>query len=339
MRKIVAILGFGVLAFSQQTPYFLTPEDNLQKVLSSLPPVSRVYLDEGVYRVNLFLANQELIIIGAGPDKTILEAENPEKPVIELFRCNIKLFKVTIKGGSIGLSVYDSEVSVSNASFLENGIGIQKQDRQDLTINSCRMENNKIGIEIKNATGFVKILKSQIINNKESGLNLAGSFFLTIEGCEVIGNKIGIGGWLTDSDIQIIETKISKNQERGIDMVTDVKRMKIEKTEIEENGKEGIFVWGHYGPNLEILDSQIAKNGAQGIVVFVSSLNIENSLIDSNSGDGIVYNVYKDFIIKNSQVSNNQGWGIRCGKELKYYCKIRIENVRFENNLLGDVAP
>lgn len=111
----------------------------------------------------------------------------------------------------------------------------------------------------------------------------------------------------------------------------------IENSHIIENGEEGIDLHAHM--LAFITDTESLRNGESGLEteIYDNVITITNSIFDGNLKNGIGFNTsygVGDMIIKNSTITNNLQYGIRCARHTIYPNKPRpfFQSVITETN-------
>ncbi len=131
------------------------------------------------------------------------------------------------------------------------------------------------------------------------------------------------------------DVTIAHNKNQG--MYLRDGRVTIENSHIIENGEEGIDLHAHMLVFISYTES--LRNGESGLEteIYDNIVTITNSVFDGNIKNGIGFNTsygVGDMIIKNSTITNNQQYGIRCARHTVYPDKPRpfFQSVITETN-------
>jgi hypothetical protein len=120
-------------------------------------------------------------------------------------------------------------------------------------------------------------------------------------------------------------------------------RVLIKNSHVIENGEEGIDLHPHM--HAQIINTESSHNGESGFEteIYDNIITIENSVFDNNVKNGIALITSHgtgSILIKNSTITNNQKYGIRCAIHKSrprsprpfFQAVIKEENNIFENN-------
>jgi len=185
----------------------VSPEGDLQAAINEASDYDIIYLDKGIYSVNLFI-NKKLRIIGQG-EETILKAAKEKNAIIKVRDAGLGLEDVVLADSYIGLDAGSAEVFISDTRF--RNIAATAMYLKD---SQLEFKNNVIdscGEAIKALRSSGSIINSVIISSAKSGLRLIKSNF-TIEYNKIANNK-SYGVYVDeDSDAQIRYNYIKDNE-------------------------------------------------------------------------------------------------------------------------------
>jgi len=157
---------------------------DLQAAINEASDYDVIYLEKGIYPVNLFI-NKRLRIIGQG-EGTILKAANEKNAIIKVRDAGLGLEDVVLADSYAGLDAGSAEIFVSNTRFRNiSATAMYAKDSQ------LEFKNNVIdscGESIKALRSSGSIRNSVIISSAKSGVRLIKSDF-TIEHNKITGNK------------------------------------------------------------------------------------------------------------------------------------------------------
>ncbi len=284
----------------------------------------------------------DLDIIGAGPDQTIIDAqqrdrvfqifalENQPRPTVTLEGLTIQNGFVTVEGiqssgvgggiatGNAILHVNNCVVQDNIAGFSGDGGGISGGFNTDLTITDSVIRGNAADLRgggIYQLTGTITLVRSQVSDNRASG---------------------GGGIFVDQTFLDIRDSSIDRNLSYAGD-VTGAGIMgfsggpiSLTNSTVHSNilfvgsGGAGIF---KQGGDLDIVNSTISGNiaylgsGAGGIFIRGGTVSMRNSTIANNSaafgGGGLFVSrlAPTNLTVENSIVANNPG-GTDCGGDV-----------------------
>ena len=181
--------------------------DDLQAVINEASDYDVIYLNRGVYSVNLFI-NKKLRIVGQG-EGTILKAAKEKNAIIKVRDAGLGLEDVVLADSYIGLDAGSAEIFISNSRF--RNIAATAMYAKD---SQLEFKNNVIdscGEAIKALRSSGSIRNSVIISSAKSGIRLIKSNF-TIEYNKIANNK-SYGVYVDeDSEAQIRYNYIKDNE-------------------------------------------------------------------------------------------------------------------------------
>lgn len=196
-----------------------------------------VRLEPGTYRGNFYI-EEEISIVGPGPEMVTIKEENERRPIIT---CDAKLILagLSIEGGnSAGIKISDgSLLEIRNCKISESSAhGIKASGQSKLLIENSKITSNdwaglkfsdSTTVTSKNSTfssnGWAAILlqetaeafivNSSIVNNC-SGLELWGSSSASITGSTLSENYFAVSP--NDKSVVDIEENLIKNNHFGV---------------------------------------------------------------------------------------------------------------------------
>ena len=185
----------------------VSPEGDLQAAINEASDYDIIYLEKGIYSVNLFI-NKKLRIIGQG-EGTILKAAKEKNAVIKVRGAGLGLEGVVLADSYIGLDAGSAEVFISDTRF--RSIAATAMYAKD---SQMEFKNNVIdscGEAIKALRSSGSIRNSVIISSAKSGVRLIKSNFI-IEDNKITGNQ-SYGVYVDeDSEAQIRHNYIRDNE-------------------------------------------------------------------------------------------------------------------------------
>ncbi|MFA5986630.1 MAG: right-handed parallel beta-helix repeat-containing protein [Parcubacteria group bacterium] len=153
------------------------------------------------------------------------------------------------------------------------------------------------------------------------------------------------------SQIPLLKIKnctIKKSDKQGLYLFDG--RVLIENSRITENGEEGIDLHPHM--KVTIINTESSSNLEGGIEteIYDNIITIDNSVFKDNFKSGVAFITSSgigDITITNSQITNNQAYGMRCAIHLKkpprprpfFQNMITEKNNVYEGNILSKHAP
>lgn len=202
---------------------------------------------KGEYKEN-FKILSGVEVFGEGSDQTIIKAKDGSEPVVRM-KNNTALRKVTVRGGSVGVSVGENYLAV---------------------ISDCRIiENNKSGIEAKASKTHndekLTVINSYIAKNGKSGI-YAISKKVDIQDNLIYknkGNGIALEGGCEGS---VKRNKSKDNDGDGMWVVLDWSELYLDNNTFYDNDREGLEVRSNGNLGLvKVTDSKFYKNNMWGV--------------------------------------------------------------------------
>lgn len=242
----------------------------IQDAIDSADPGDTIIVGDGLYAENLKVNKSLFIRSENGPDKTVVQAEDPGDNVFLVTADDVTMFGFTITGATEAMGIYLDHVDHCN--LFDN-----------------RVLNNYAGIYLWYSPG---IMEGNIIANNEYGISIGNSIGSIIADNNVTSNN-GAGVYLYYSDNNSIRSNIFVDD--GL-MVRGSYQNDIANNTV--NGKPLVYLEG-------VSDMRIEDAGQ---VVLVRCENITvNGLILANTTVGIAFWETNDSLIENNDVLSNGG--------------------------------
>lgn len=185
----------------------VSSEDDLQAVINEASDYDVIYLERGVYSVNLFI-NKKLRIVGQG-EETILKAANEKNAIIKVRGAGLGLENLVLADSYIGLDAGSAEIFVSNTRFRNISATALYAKDSSLELKSSSLTSCGEAIKVLRSSGSIR--NSVIFNSRKSGVRLIKSNF-TIEDNKITNNK-SYGIYVDeDSEAQIRHNYIKDNE-------------------------------------------------------------------------------------------------------------------------------
>jgi len=148
-------VGLRVFLISVIGSIILFANANLQKIIDSVKPNSKIKLPAGRFIGNIVI-DKPLILEGSG-EKTILDGNN-NGTVITITSSNVKIRNLKIINSGSEHERVDAGIAIKNSMFCE--------------VSNCKIENALFGIDLQNVHN--SIIKNNYISSKNFELGLRG---------------------------------------------------------------------------------------------------------------------------------------------------------------------
>ncbi len=159
--------------------------------------------------------------------------------------------------------------------------GILVENRQNITVKNCLIQNFTFGINFNSIT-FSQIINSKTINNVEAGIQLVSSINNTLENNNATQNNNGFSLRESSSN-NTLRSNFAKNNGRGYYLSSS---------------------------SLNFLGSNLAINNGNGFVIESSNVTLIDN-IGNNNGAGFQIEGHFNFLKNNSASQNSRGFGGR----------------------------
>jgi hypothetical protein len=156
-----------------------------------------------------------------------------------------------------GIYVKDSRIELKVLTVRGNKTGIYIQN-SDVVIANSYIEENVKGILAYNYR--CRITDSFFSNNSSYGLRVFGGGF--VEGCAFKNNYVGVAFEKGRGSAELVESRVQDNRIDGI--VVNTSELKIRRTQISGNGRNGIYVKERTNPT--ITESDITNNNRYAVL-------------------------------------------------------------------------
>ncbi|WP_125671474.1 right-handed parallel beta-helix repeat-containing protein [Candidatus Methanodesulfokora washburnensis] len=231
--------------------YYVYPEGSIQRVINRARPGSRVIVKEGTYTENIKVNKNVIIESESGPDKTVIQAKDPNIHIFDLVADNVSIIGFTIRGGTglytAGICLNANSCIIKNNKIMNNGIGIKLSSSMKSSIYNNEIQGNGEGIQLDNSNEN-EIFDNVISWNDKNGIVADNS----------VSNKI-------------IRNKIELNIINGI-IFNNCKNNTISKNIINSNANNGILLNNSQGNVLT--GNTVGSNRNKGLLLAGSSNNI-----------------------------------------------------------------
>jgi hypothetical protein len=296
-----------------------------------------INIPAGTFKVNLKV-NKALTLKGQGPDKTILQPLDNRAIVYVAGNglTNAAIEDLSLAGSNrqlsyqewtvsqeYGLQVRGATVTVSRVNIYEHSnSGINAEGAAAINLQETKLWGNFDGI-VAIGSSHLEIAKSEISNNRGSGVKVGGVADFSISGRSIVKSN-GVRGLVAEGNAtgKISESSFDANGDFAILMMADSK-LEINSAQVTRNGG-GIFMQNH--ANLKISESDISKNALDGLVLIENvQAEVRNNTFEDNGGYGIAYGERGRYAPASFP-----------GKIFPTADKLNAYNM-FRNNVLGDI--
>lgn len=224
------------------------PYKTISQALDKAKSKAEIHVSKGEYKENLTLKNG-IRLLGENKDNTIIKAKK-DKWATVFFKENAEIDGFTIKDGKKGVLVEKNiKANIINCIVKNNrgeGIYIEgnntKKSNQVVVSKAIIKNNGHSGIMSVGARRVV-IVDSEIIGNKNDGIDLAKGTSAWIAGNSIKDNKgSGLKLIVDNSDIWTKSNSIRKNKREGaeVSFYGGAGRIDFAKSKIVDNDRYGI---------------------------------------------------------------------------------------------------
>jgi len=261
----------------------------LQAAIDALPEGGELVLQEGTHAAGVTIDKQLSIRAQLGRRVDLVETDE-NLPVISLETgADLSLLDINITEGGEGiLAREDANFAMLNCKLANLNKAMTVVDSATATLDACTIEDNELGIEIKDA-GYLDLSASTIQRTKGDGLSLRGEATAQISNCEISNNTTGIDStnqyynlvvllsWngcgirtYDSSRIWIQCTTLTGNG-HGID-VRDESSVTIRSCTLSDNEVDGIRAWD--SAHISVVECIIEDCGGIGDGIYLNGSSV-----------------------------------------------------------------
>ena len=250
-RKIVLFLQKIADVLRGKRLYYVNSGGSIQRVIDRARPKSRVVVKDGTYIENIKINKEIVIESESGPEKTVIQAKDPNTHIFYVNADNTIISGLTIRGGTgpytAGIFINANNCTIKNNKIMNNNIGVKVSSSRGSFISGNEIRSNGEGIQLDNSS------ENEISSNVISGNEKNG-----IVADDSISNKIK-------------ENRIELNIINGI-IFNNCKNNIIYKNIIRSNANNGILING--SQDNVVTGNTISSNRNSGILLVESPNNI-----------------------------------------------------------------
>ncbi len=265
LLAIMSTSTSSMTAIETSDPLYIivNPDQNIQEIITSSPPYSKIVLNPGVYQQPITI-QKSISIAGKDPNLTFLNIKtNPNNAAITLQKKDTVLSNVTITNTAEGLYTTAIRINAPNC-----------------TIENCTVRDTPIGIAAWSS--HTNIRYNSFYNCSDEGIllistSISNSNYNHIRNCHFENNCDAIE--LQYSSYNVIEhCTISQNTHSGIDAICNSNDYNlIDNCTIENNTVHGIY----FSSSKEnIISNCYFSNNGEDNVLFAHS-SYKNSMKDN----------------------------------------------------------
>jgi len=299
---VFLLSAFVCTASAGETIYVSPPWESIQDAVNVASDGDTIILGEGVFEDNVIVNKRLTIKSKSGPEKTTVQAADPNDDVFSVTANSVNISGFTIKGARSYRAGIKLDV-VERCNILNNIIsgsyyGIYLEKSSNNTINGNNVSSNGYGVWLFYSDNNV------LANNTVFGCWYQRGIYLT-------GSN---GNILTDNTA-------SNNGEYGIYLHFS-NNDTLSDNNASNNGNHGIFL---ESSDNNILNDNIAMNNdLDGFYLHNSDVNsLKNNTVLDNDRDGIRLYFSNNDLLSHNNVSSNSHQGIHL---------ISSNNNTFDNN-------
>lgn len=279
-----------------------------------------VRLAPGLYVLerNVNLTNKDLILMGSGPDSTVIVVRGVDHGfyVGEGATCRLKDLTLRYEGDAGDL------IWCSSGSLVVEGCLIMGAIQRD------GKHGNGLAVY---TTGRARLIESAFLSNADDGVWVLDDGEVTIERCYLAFNKNGLE-LSKQASGRIVESICAENTQYGL-LITTTGDLAIEKNVYLRNGSYGIGVGGTSMPI--ICDNTCEDNATGGIGFWSNASGVARHNICSRNDYGIVVMGQARPTIEGNICTGNQHDGIRYQSSAS---GVATGNMCLENGAYGIAA-
>lgn len=294
------LLSQSEAAFPPPCTRRLSANANIQRVLSFVRPGSIICLPEGTFHGRLVMDRSTtpgIVLRGAGPGRTILDAGGASDVLLILDQAYITIEGLTLRGGEPANAYVANSylVAFQDVEVTGGGIGIHFDRRSaggivDSHIHHVRND----GVLIRQGSG-VRVGKSVVEDNGRVGISAAGRVGRITVDRNQIRNNGGPGFFagqppcalLPPADVRAPYCYLANPPAYVGEAIVS-----LERNVISGNASTGlVFFPGTAGT---MRDNTVTANRLTGLFVWGATVNAYNNLFYWNEEHGVEYRAYPD---------------------------------------------
>jgi len=293
----------------------LTPKgEAIQDVLDRLAPGATVVLSSGQWAVNLRIS-KSVVLRGAGPGKTFLQAGGPNVPVVTVSGGQdvvVRLEGLTVRrtrgiGGHGLVAEGQAQVEVANCEVTEvEGNGVVLRGESKVVLQRATVAKGTWGLEV-GESAHLRLEGSTVADHRHFGLWMGGSARVEAVGLTVAGNQ-GHGIWVQDqSELSLANSSVLRNQGRGI-WTSDEGTLEARQTKVSQNGQQGVYLEGR---SRGILEDCLLEENRLGVEAgAMSEVRVAGCTVQGTAWDGIRVTGRARADLQGNSLSQGKGSGI-----------------------------
>jgi len=248
----------------------------IQEGIDAANPGDTVFVYNGTYIENVGIS-KTINLTGEDRNSTIIIADIELGATLDIQADWANVSGFTVKNGSEGIRIYDSNCTVSNNIVENNGYGICVWGGASNNVGNNIVLSNHWGIDVE-------------------------AWFNRVHNNTVIYNNWGI--YLESSNNIIIDNIASYNS-HGIYLYGSSNN-NITNNEVHSNDDEGIYVY-HWSDGNHIINNS-ARNNTYGIIIWdYSDGNVVsgNTFWENENGIHIIHDSYNNLVYHNNIINNS----------------------------------
>ncbi|MCW3129262.1 MAG: hypothetical protein N2V75_04075 [Methanophagales archaeon] len=214
ISHVIAFLGFKYAAFglisikcgaNSYFPYLSKLYKKIQRKIGAARPGDTIIIEDGIYTENIKVDKRLMIISKNGPEKTTIQAANPDDHVFEVTADSVKISGFTVKGAkrSAGIHLCHADHGhISNSTISDNGCGIYLNSSCNNIIYFNNFISNTDNVHSYGSTNIWNSTeKITYIYNGTTYKNYLGNYWDDYNGTDADGDGIGDTPYSIDSDM------------------------------------------------------------------------------------------------------------------------------------------
>jgi hypothetical protein len=218
---------------------------------------------------------------------------------ISVSASRVRIDRFNVRGGAHGIFLQGgSSVDILNSDIqYSQGGGFAINGTSSVTISNCNVQHNPLsGVGVFSGAN-VSIISTQIASNSGNGVRVTDSV-VQLTGSNINSNGVNAsaparhGIFATSSRLRIVGGSIGTNAGSGVYL--QLSSAIITGTTITGNGTDGSLI----------------ENLRRGVSALQSIVQITNSTIASNSGNGVAVEVGSSLNLSSASVTGNGGNGV-----------------------------
>lgn len=277
----------------------LSANANIQRVISLVRPGSIVCLPEGTFRGRLVMDRSTtpgIVLRGAGPGKTILEADGSDVLLI-LDQAYITIEKLTLRGGTPANAYVARSylVAFQEVEVTGGGIGIHIDQRSASGIVDSRIHDvAHDGVLVRQGSS-AGVRNSVIERNGGVGVSAVGRLgTVTVEGNQIMDNQ-GPGVFAGQTPCALLppaDVRAPACYLANLAAYVGQATLTLDRNVISGNGSTGLVFFP--GTTGTLRSNTVAANRLTGLFAWGATVDAYANIFQANEEHGLEYRAYPD---------------------------------------------